>query len=248
MFIPNYNLINRYANARVNGYSDEQFESMMKENYSNGFDHTVDKYNSQPRLESCMSEIVEEPDTTTNVNTFGDQKDYNREMTNNLNNNNFTQVKQNREQFENTANDYREMVPPKMKSVSRPQYYHPPVNANNRINRNALDYKCSFFDGALVIDNKTIVILAIVILIILSFSIVIGVISHRNIILRNKLENLETRMNMEHINNPRVIVSSPPYINKPMDRQSTYEDKTENTLMSRPLQVSPQTPIYNGVL
>ena len=88
MLLPNPNMIDRFACARVNGLKDETFENMMRDNI-NSDDYKQNYYNSIPRLQNCINEIVDEPSKLTNINTFGNQQNYNKAMTSNLDNNNF---------------------------------------------------------------------------------------------------------------------------------------------------------------
>lgn len=88
MLLPNPNMIDRFACARVNGLKDETFESMMREN-NGGNDYKQNYYNSTPRLQNCINEIVDEPSELTNINSFGNQQKYNKTMTSNLDNSNF---------------------------------------------------------------------------------------------------------------------------------------------------------------
>ena len=190
MFAPNYNIISRFANTRVNGCSDKQFEHFMRET-TGVIDYDEHKYDNKERLQECVSEIVDEPDKITNVNTFGDQQEYRKTMTDNLNNANFAANRQNNTITGNTSEQF-EYPEAYIEPYTPPcnQIGYPPASYMKYPQRQPTDYKPkrnSFFDCDHVISNKTIIIVIIVIALLLAFFIAIGIFYH-------KCSNLEMRI------------------------------------------------------
>lgn len=225
MFMPNYNIVNRFASARVNGCKDEQFENMMR-NQNNVMNLKRNYYDSAPRLENCVSEIIEEPNTITNINTFGDKNNYNNVMTNNLNNNNFTsvgnneitQTKNNKENYTPT-NDFRYQYLPSNDN----EYYEPPSYVNNNCINND-----NFLNRSYVINNKQLILIILSISCIFGFILAIGLIYYKNKQLKIKIEEIETNLNNDN-NKQYIYIPTQQYpYNKNFDSMNEYKNNNYN--------------------
>ena len=202
MFVPNPKIIGRFANARINGYSDKQFEHFMRE--TNGvIDYNEHKYDGKERLQECVSEIVDEPDKITNVNTFGDQQEYKKTMTDNLNNANFAANRQSNDITGNTSeqfeypNEYIEPYTPPCNQMR----YPPPTSYMKYPQHQPMGYKPkrdSFFDGDHVVSNKTIIVIIIVVALLLAFFLVIGIFHHKCSHLEMRIHELQKSLQPTH--------------------------------------------------
>ena len=244
MFIPNYNMVNRFANARVNGCKDEQFEAMMK-NENGIMDLKRNYYDSSPRLENCVSEIIEEPNMTTNVNTFGDKNEYSKVMTNNLNNNNFTSAgntkitqEANKESYTPTINDYRYQY---MSPMNR-EYYEPPYYDDNCNNFNQIQNNDSFLDKSFTFSAKQMIIVISALVCLFGFILAIGIICYKNKQLNIKLEEIEHNINANKNNKQYIYI---PTNNQHYNQEQNTLNDNEHTTKNN-VSVSPMVPV--GIL
>lgn len=244
MFIPNYNMVNRFANARVNGCKDEQFEAMMK-NENGIMDLKRNYYDSSPRLENCVSEIIEEPNITTNINTFGDKNEYSKVMTNNLNNNNFTSAgnieitqERNKESYTPTTDNYRYQY---MSPMNR-EYYEPPYYENTCNNFNQMENSDSFLDKSFTFSAKQMIIVISALVCLFGFMLVIGIICYKNKQLNIKLEEIEHSINNNKDNKQYIYIPTNNQHYIPNQNTVNEDDHVDKNNMS----VSPMVPV--GVL
>lgn len=239
MFSPNPRILGRYADTRVNGLNDEQFESMMREASGRRYNPLPDKYNSEPRLESCVSEIIQEPDKTIDVNTFGNQDEYNKEMTDNLDNNNFSsrmkhmreranKMNENsRESFENNYDDVNEHFDRPPVQVRCPEYHgmNPYPMCNNRyLSQRYPYYEQPMFNSSCSISNNTLIYCGIIFAIIIIFGIVFGVMIYKNNMLYEKVNTLETKLRTNDNKAPQVIMPTQ-VIEKKTPIENNREDR-----------------------
>ena len=256
MFMPNYNMVNRFANTRVNGCNDEQFESMMRE-ASGVMDYSKNNYNSKPRFESCVSEIIDEPDTVTNTNAFGNQQEYNKTMTDNLNNNNFASTRSENEITGNPTNesfkyvdDFREQYTPQYED----QYYIPyRKNRNNKSNKPVHNFESDYmpihdytFGNKICFNTSTIVYIVIIAVILLGCAIAIGVMGYKIHHLKEELLLSGNHKFTGGYNQVPVIMAQPSYIS------TQHTEQPQNIITNQPtsyelapnrLQMSPMAPV-----
>lgn len=240
MFALNPAVVNRFANARIHGQEDEQFEAMMG-NMNNSF-LKENSNNQQNRFGNCLNEIVDIPDNTTGVNVMGDRDKYANEMTNNMNTNVVQQVNSHpshtQERFQNQnapVEDFREQytsIQPVCKQMCQP-------------------IKKSFLEGSFVISNRTLLYVIIALLIILAFFITMGIMCHKNTVLRNKVDDLEIKLigGNRQQNQPQPIIVTTPYVNNQSDNDIRNQPlNVEQYPAHNRMSISPMAPVRNTVL